>query len=259
MPTLWTFGDSFTRGHGMNGEIPEYENADKNATWVNLLANRLGYDVKNFGENGLPNEMIIQNVINNLINFEKDDVIIIESSTMGRMVVPEKDSKYNNANLNPIFIHQNTILDEPDVYLKHFDRYELDSIISFFNNFILDGFYYTNEVKAMIQLSKYLNDKGIVRKVIFWNLFPIKGNKNLPIKEIYENESELQSIYLTNPNGSDTYTYGWLSYFTSQKMTIWDDTYGKINDKHLSKKGHDIFFRLLLNTLGLETKHNYFI
>ena len=259
MATLWTFGDSFTKGHGMNGELPEYKNADIKSTWVNLLANKLGYDVQNFGENGLPNEMIIQNIISCLSKFEKDDVIIIQSSTLGRMVVPEKDSKYNHANVNPVFIHQNLILDEPEIYLKHFQQYELDSIIAFFNNFILDGFYYTNEIKAMIELCKYLNNKNVVRKAIYWNLFPIKGNKNLQIKEIYKSESELDSIYLKNPNGSDTYSYGWLTHFTNQKLTIWDDTNGEIKDKHLSKNGHDIFFRLLLSSLGLETKHNYLI
>ncbi len=257
MPTLCTFGDSFTRGHGMNGEIPEYKNADKSATWVTMLANKLNYNVQNFGQNGLPNEMILQNIINNLINFEEEDIVIIQSSTMGRMVVPEKDSKYNHANLNPVFIHQNTILDEPEEYLKHFQKYELDSIISFFNNFVLDGFYYTNEIKAMISLAKYLNDKNIVKKVIYWNLFPIKGNDNLQIKEIYEKESDLESIYLKNPNGSDTHTYGWLSHFTNQKMTIWDDTNGEIKDKHLSKKGHDIFFRLLLSQM--ESKFKFII
>ena len=259
MPTLWTFGDSFTRGHGMNGEIPEYKNADKNLKWNNLLANQLEYDLKNFGDNGLPNETILETIIQNLNQFKKDDVLIIESSTLGRMVVPEKDSKHEYANVNPVFIHQNTILDEPYVYLKHFQQYELDSIISFFNNFILDGFYYTNQIKSIINLAKYLNDNKIVRKVIYWNLFPIESVEGFTIKSIYENRAELDSVYLKNYIGSDTYKYGWINYFKRQNMTIFSDTNGEINDFHLSKHGHNIFFRLLLSELGLETKHNYVI
>lgn len=259
MPNLWTFGDSFTKGHGMNGEIPEYKNADSNLKWNNLLANQLGYDLKNFGDNGLPNETILQTIIEHLNEFQKEDVIIIESATLGRMVVPVPDSKFNNIKVNPFYIHQNTIADEPEVYLNHFTKDELKHIIGFFENFILDGFYYTNQIKSIVALAKYLNDNKIVRKVIFWNLFPIESAKNFEIKNIYNDRSELETIYLKNYIGSDTYKYGWINYFKAQNLTIKSDTNGEINDLHLSKNGHNIFFRLLLTELGLEVKHNSII
>lgn len=259
MPNLWTFGDSFTRGHGMNGEIPEYKNADSNLIWSNLLANQLEYDLKNISANGLPNETIIHNLIHFLNQFQKDDIIIIESSTMGRMVVPVPDSRFNNAKVHPFYIHQNTIASEPEVYLNHFTEDELKHIIGFFENFILDGFYYTNEIKSLIALAKYLNEKNIVRKVIFWNLFPIESAGKLTIQSIYKDRKELESIYLKNHSGNDTYKYGWLSLFQQHNMTIYSDTNGEINDLHLSKNGHNIFFRLLLTELGLEVKHNTII
>lgn len=256
MPNLWTFGDSFTKGHGMNGEIPKYKNADSNLKWNNLLANQLGYDLKNYGDNGLPNETILQNIIQCLNQFEKEDVIIIQSSTLGRMVVPAPDSSLNNIKVYPIYIHQNTIVDNPEEYLTHFTKEELKYIIGFFENFILDGFYYTNEIKSIINLAKYLNDNKIVRKVIFWNLFPIETAKNFEIKSIYNDRNEIENIYLKNHIGIDTYQYGWMSYFRKENMTIYSDTNGEIKDLHLSKNGHNIFFRLMLTELGLEVKHS---
>jgi len=257
MPTLWTFGDSFTKGHGMNGEIPEYKNADKNLTWNVLLANELGYDLENLGENGLPNEMILHSIINCLSKFKKDDIVVIESSTLGRMVVPESDSDYDNAKVRPIYIHQNTILDEPEIYLNHFSQSELDSIVSFFHNFVLDGFYYSNEIKSIINLANYLNDSGIVKKVIYWNLFPIESTDKFFIKQIYEDKSDLDNIYLKNHTGNDTYKYGWIVYFKRQNMTIKYDTNGKINDLHLSKSGHNIFYRNILKQI--DTNGHYLI
>lgn len=259
MPKLWTFGDSFTKGHGMNGEIPEYKNADENLRWNVLLANQLGYELQNLGDNGLPNEMILHSIINCLNKFEKDDIVIIQSSTMGRMVVPEQDSEYDNLKISPVYIHQNTILDEPEIYLKHFNKDELNSIINFFQNFILDGFYYSNEVKSIINLANYLNNNNIVKKIIYWNLFPIESSTNFSIKEIYKDKSDLDKIYLKNRIKIDTYKYGWMGYFKKENMTIAFDTNNKIKDLHLSKNGHNLFFRILLNQLKLETKNNFLI
>ena len=254
MPTLWTFGDSFTAGHGMNGEIPEYTNAHSDLKWTNLLAKELGCELKNFGANGLPNETILQKIIECLNEFNSDDTIIIESSTLGRMVVPESDSRFNHNKVHPVYIHQNTIDDEPEVYLKHFSRDELKYIIGFFENFVLDGFYYTNEVKSIIALARYLNDKKIVKNVIYWNLFPIESIKGFEIQPIYKKSDELDEIYLKNKMGSDTMKYGWIEYFKKLNLTIKSETNGRIDDLHLSKYGHDVFFRLILSNLGLKSK-----
>ena len=72
MNTLWTFGDSFTFGHGCrpDGPLPEYYNnykKDGDDTWPNLLGSMLNTKVKNFGKCGASNDYILDSIIDNFI------------------------------------------------------------------------------------------------------------------------------------------------------------------------------------------------
>jgi len=99
MSRLWTFGDSFTFGHGcrMMGNLDEksryknlYENYVDNSKpiWPEYVADKLGLELLNYGVNGATNDFILDNVLKQFNNFKKDDTIIIQSSTRARYDFP---------------------------------------------------------------------------------------------------------------------------------------------------------------------------
>jgi hypothetical protein len=270
MPTLWTFGDSFTAGHGMNGEIPEYQYADKNYKWTKLLSDELGYNLKDCSENGMTNEKILFRIIENLSNFNKTDIIIVESSTIGRYDFPfylksKKTKKISNA-----FTYYLNEIDDISYDMIHND-YELydGNVISetefkiskdFMQYMIPSAHYYKKSIVNLVNIVKYLHEMDVVKNVIFWNLESIRTDK-VPNKQpllfnIFDDYSHMSEFYLHDEThtGIDTYDYGWLTVFFKLQLTIWHDTNKIINDMHLSNKGHTWFANFILKKLNIDRR-----
>jgi L-rhamnose mutarotase len=104
MSRLWTFGDSFTAGHGCkpfgpiknigtdNGNYYEkmyngYIDLNKKI-WPEIVAEHFGLSLNNLGINGLHNESIFDNALKYLTTFNRSDVVIIQTSTAGRYAFP---------------------------------------------------------------------------------------------------------------------------------------------------------------------------
>lgn len=106
MPTLWTFGDSFTFGDGcrndrgiIDGDIKYYEEYYKNDfdIWPNLLGKKLGFNINNLSKSGASNDYIIDSIIKSVDMFQRDDVVIISKTFFERFDIP------NNKIFNTIY------------------------------------------------------------------------------------------------------------------------------------------------------------
>lgn len=273
MPKLWTFGDSFTKGYGMNGEVPGYTNANPNLTWTNLLSNTLNYELKDFSKSGATNEFILTELIEVLPNFHKDDIVIIQSSTINRYEFPfyyKNNSKKEIKNGCTFFL---TKLDEfsYDFINKNYKSYDNDTIskleynasIDFMKYLLTSSFYYKRSTMNLINIAKYLNEANIVKNVIFWNLESIRtdkiSNKKPLLFNIFDEYSFMSKFYLNHiiQNDTDSFDWGWFTLFYELNLTIWHDSNKAIDDLHLSDKGHFWFTNFILDKLSTNKRVQY--
>ncbi len=128
MSKLWTFGDSFTFGHGCRPFLKgsnvinevyytNYIDLSK-PIWAEYLSQKLNLELLNLGLNGASNELILDKVFDNINNLKKEDLIIIQISTSGRYDFPffkekkllggwgkeERDFIYDPNNKSPYFL-----------------------------------------------------------------------------------------------------------------------------------------------------------
>jgi len=83
--TIWAFGDSFTEGYkGDWGN--EYINwkGYKPKNYTEILAEKFDMDLINLGKGGSDNYTIFENFCKNINNFKKDDIVIINWSSVLR-------------------------------------------------------------------------------------------------------------------------------------------------------------------------------
>jgi hypothetical protein len=270
MPKLWTFGDSFTAGHGMNGEIPEYQHADKEYKWTKLLANTIEYELNDFSQNGMPNERILFNIIENLQKFNKDDIIIIQSSTITRYEFPFYHKKKETKEVKDGYIwflneldsaSYDTIKDEYETYDGNIiSKFEYDTSRNFVQYILPSTYYYKKSIKNLVNIIEYLHNKNVVKNIIFWNLESIRTdsipNKQPLVFNIFDDYSKMYeySLYDNIHTGVDTFDYGWLNIFYGLNLTIWHDTNKIVNDMHLSNKGHVWFANFILKKLNIDKR-----
>ena len=100
MDKLWTFGDSFTEGHGCKSiQVPYYYKKFKDyidinkKIWPELLSDSLKLELVNLGKNGISNEWIADTIIANIKNISTNDMVILQTSTAGRYDFPFKKEK----------------------------------------------------------------------------------------------------------------------------------------------------------------------
>lgn len=74
MSTIWAFGDSFTKHY--RTEYIEWKGYEIKQ-WPELLADKLGYDVVNYGQGGASNYHIFQKICELAYNFEEGDIVIV--------------------------------------------------------------------------------------------------------------------------------------------------------------------------------------
>jgi hypothetical protein len=270
MGKLWCFGDSFTAGHGCRFELignyskenekSYYSNMYKNyidfdkKIWPELLSDSLKLTLVNLGQNGLSNEWIADNIITNIKNISVNDVVILQTSNIGRYDFPFKKEKsllgspktgeskkdyIVNTNNSPYFfktIFATNVEKEWDTAMKdtlkyisaheHLNDKELvlneskyNLIREFFAEFIVTKKYYERSVWRIVELS---------------NVLSLMGIKNYIINEIQWPE------YLDKPNNliemiGDN---GMAGYVSHNKKTIYHETLGKIEDTHPGYSGH---------------------
>ena len=94
MNTLWTFGDSFTFGHGCrpDGPLPEYfyeyKSNDDDIIWPEILSKKLQCNLINLGKCAASNDYIFDSIIENYLQIKEDDIVIVNKTFSQRFDVP---------------------------------------------------------------------------------------------------------------------------------------------------------------------------
>jgi hypothetical protein len=119
MSTLWTFGDSFTYGHGCrpDGPLLEYYNnykAESDDIWPEIVSTKLNLKLKNIGMGLFSNDKIIDSIIENYEYINQNDIVIIGKTFYSRFDIPYNDTlitlstvnlpKDNNKFLNDVIV-----------------------------------------------------------------------------------------------------------------------------------------------------------
>jgi len=144
MNTLFTFGCSFTEDFE---NVPQYYNTTKKEmssrweyiemfldgkvpkSWPKLLSEKLGIDVKNYGEGGRSNMRIFENFISKCDDIKFDDIVIINWTGISRFkwaydknfitVLPNSKFNYgeiNQSTLDDILINKSDEIWKSEVY-----------------------------------------------------------------------------------------------------------------------------------------------
>jgi hypothetical protein len=209
MKTLWTFGDSFTFGHGCREDCnsglyekyKSYKSADDDI-WPNKLSKLLQMNLKNLGVNGYCNNLIIDSIIDNYDFIQDGDCVIIGKSSSARNHIPYNDNLYTILSPHELTKTNNKLS-------RHFDEFEpeiVETIINFQYYFSDSKFYKEQQDKRIQFLVNRLYNEKKVKKCIVWDL---DIRKQFP--------------------------------------TIIQETNGKITDYHFSWKGHSQFTKYLFS------------
>jgi hypothetical protein len=284
MDKLWCFGDSFTAGHGCKFETTgNFSNDNENSyyykiyknyidlnkkIWPEIVSNALNLELINLGKNGLSNEWIADTILSNIKNISTNDIVILQTSTIGRYDFPFKKEKtllgspkngesikdyIIKTNESPYFfktIFVTNIEKEWDESMKDTLRYvnaqenlndkelilnesKYNLIRKFFTEFINTQKYYERAIWRIVELSKLLLSLGI---------------KNYILNEVSwpENLSKPFNLIEMHPNGIT-------GYIGLNKQTITNATNGKIDDAHPSYEGHDDISNYIINFIKNET------
>lgn len=157
---LWTFGDSFTEGVLYNYEkelIDIFGYEPKN--WVDIISDELNLEVKNISYGGLCNYEIISNILENIPNIKKGDLVIISDT------LPQRILGFDNS------INKITSINTESL-LKQTEEFQLENktiLIDYVHDFILKyeekwNEYWKLEFKKIVDI--FLSS-GI--ECYFWN------------------------------------------------------------------------------------------
>ncbi len=283
MGTLWTFGDSFTAGHGCRFQnIEPFSNENQNSyyyktykdfidinrkIWPETLAESINFQLKNCGINGLTNESIFDNTLKNVTNFSKEDLVILQSSTVGRFDFPflrEKSlfgySNNNRSKNNEIYSNINSPYFFKTIFISNIEKEwdencynvlqytnaqesikdknillsesKYNTIRNFFAEFINTKKYYERSIWMFIELSKILTSIGVRNYLLNEDVWPDGISKPNNLIEMHDR--------------------GITGYLNSNKKTIYHKTNGLIDDFHPNYEGHDDIAEFILNFIENE-------
>jgi len=157
MNTLWTFGDSFTFGHGCrpDGPLPEYcsdYKIDGDDVWPNHLGKMLDVEVKNFGKCGASNDFIIDCIIDQWDFIKENDFVIIGVTYHSRFDVPLKNKK----SLSSIYWG----FEDLDLFEGE-EKEQMETLVNFQYFFANHELYKKRHLKRYNFLNKLLNEKKV--------------------------------------------------------------------------------------------------
>jgi hypothetical protein len=259
MNKLWTFGDSFTFGHGCRPIIDEAKNGTYYKTfleyidlskpiWPEIVAERFNLELVNNGVNGITNDRILDYILKNSTEFKPNDCVIIQISTSSRFEFPfakernlfgaikgEKEGLYEYHDSPHILktIHSLHVLKDyengGETTLMHTNGEKENK------NFKLtkDKFEtIKNFFNYFIYYQKYYERE-------IWRFIKITELLNKLNVNVFIINEDIWPSHIPKPkNLIDIETQGLLHYIIENKQTIIYDTGGKIIDYHPSYNGH---------------------
>lgn len=277
MSKLWTFGDSFTFGHGCRPIVDETKNGTysklfleyidlSKPIWPEIVADTFNLDLINKGVNGITNDRILDYILNHILEFKSGDYIIIQISTSSRFEFPfakerdlfglkktDKDELYGYDNSSHIFktIHALNVLkdyeDGGETTLMHSNGEKKNKNLKLTK----DKFEtIKNFFNYFIYYQKYY-EREIWRFIKITELLE-KLNMN-----VFIINEDIWPIHIPKPkNLIDVDSRGLLQYIVETKKTIIYDTGGKINDFHPSYDGHMEIGNKITKHIENTTLHN---
>jgi len=277
MNSIWTFGDSYTAGLGckfppygvfsIKNDTSQYYKTfssyidETKKIWPEIVAESLGFELRNFGESGISTETIFDNFIKNISNIKKDDIVIIQTSMASRWDFPflkERtlfgtkeyknedcmDSPYRFKVVFPTDIQkewdgsQENVLNYSngqesygETTLK-LDEVKYNTIRNFFTEFISLNKYYERTIWRIVEMVKVLRNIGF---------------------QIYIINEDMWPMYLLKPSFQiEMHERGIYGYCASNKKTIFYDTNKMINDWHPSYSGHEMISNSIIEFIKNE-------
>jgi hypothetical protein len=263
MGKLWTFGDSFTAGHGC--KYTEYgpfsiKNIDNSyhkiykdyivdrPIWNEILSNTLSMELVDESANGYSTESIVDTLLKNIPVISPDDIVIIQTSTIGRFDFPflkektligydtiryKRDINLFELTNSPYFFRtifvtniKNEYSSEKESMLQYdahdksllLNKLKYDTIRNFFLEFVSTGKYYERSIWRIIELSKLMKSMGLNCYIINEDVWP---------------------MYIPKPdNLIEMHDEGMFGYVVNNNKSIYSDTNGVIYDWHPSYDGH---------------------
>lgn len=235
MNTLYTFGCSYTQGFNRSENnnnyirFKEYRNGNLPKDWPTLLSEKMGFELKNYGENASGNNQIFQEICSHCDEFNEGDVVIIGWTFIDRYrwVDYENDTwvKHGSGNINEQHISQST--HEEIVYNRT-------------HPFYIEEIY--NYEKIIDELS--FNKKF---KVYYWSAAENNIITNIPTEKLRGIKKYILSDQIHPDNNN-------LRQIITKRggLTIIEETNGVVVDFHLGESGHRIQSELFykhINTL----------
>jgi hypothetical protein len=210
MATLWTFGDSFTFGHGCRHDGPTNEyyynyKTESDDIWPNLLGSVLNMEVKNLGECGASNDYILDCIIDNFNMIQPNDIVIIGKTFYQRFDVPKLNNNTFDTQCGEdlTFIYNKLKKDESNK-----NKLEIETILNYGILFANHTLFKERQDKRFKFIEQQFKNK--INKILIWNVID----------------------------------------FTHNRMeTIQHHTLGEIKDLHFSFKSHKIFSEFLYKKL----------
>jgi hypothetical protein len=231
MSTLFTFGCSYTEDFEDNN-ILNYKNYKKfrggnfPESWPTILAKKLNFKVKNFGEGASGNNQIFNKFCTQIKNIKKGDIVIIEWSYMTRYrwvsMISNRWMSLGVGMVNSVDLSEDThqeicINRTHQLYID--EIYDYMKVIDYLSELVGFGLYY------------WSGDCNVI--------YPIPISKRLDKK-----------FLMTNLIGEDNET-PFNEVFRLGGKRIFEETDDIVNDNHFGESAHkimaDLFYDHIIN------------
>lgn len=228
MSNLFVFGCSYTQGFNNSknnefyGLFKKYRGGNLPKDWSTLLSEKLGFELKNYGEDASGNNQIFQEICSHCYEFNVGDIVIVGWTFIDRYRWVDYENntwkKHGSGHINGNYITKST--HEEIVYNRTHPFY-IEEIYDF--------------EKIIDRLSKEVGFE-----IYYWTI----------INElIYNQPKEIlnQKKYLLNDKIKDEFDNAFTIILKNGGLRVVEETNGQINDWHMGESGHKVQSELFYN------------
>ncbi len=227
---LWVFGDSYS---DTNYETVPYRKwyddfmGYETHHFSKIVSEALCLNLINLAVGGSDNDSIFEKVIDNIDNFKKGDIVIINWSTVTRFRLASVHGSSTTVSVN--VCNSNVDIDD-------------DCLIRICNN--RDSQIFVNQIVKWTKLLK----RAIKNKMFFWS--PFMEFKNTDVFTFYSSSENYEIEYEKYKKMGVIFNEKY-SIINPEILTIKGHTKGKVEDLHYSEIFHIILSEYILKELTL--------
>ena len=223
MSNLFVFGCSYTQGFNRCKDnknyqlFKEYRGGNLPKDWSTLLSEKMGFELKNYGEDASGNNQIFQEICSHCDEFNEGDIVIIGWTFIDRYRWVEYENntwaKHGSGHINEQHIGKST--HEEILYNRTHPLY-------------IEEIYNYEKIIDELSFNKKL-------KVYYWSAAENNIITNIPTEKLREIKKYILSnqIHPDNNNLRQIIT-------KNGGLTIIEETNGVVVDFHLGESGHKI-------------------